>query len=168
MSDIEGWKSMLGGLLLWEDGPDLHRHLSHGVPRSLPVHPHHTIICAVLGHVPAVKATPVVSAIRIGCMASVIPPAAAIFFWALLSWICSYPERRRVWVMIHTSTIVNSDLPGVPTRKYRTQLCGGLSPSSPVCKAQVQQSSSLPSTMQRKQLGLSGLIVKGPSTFILQ
>lgn len=144
MSDIEEWKSMLAGLLLWEEGPDLHRYPPHWVPRSLPVHPHHTVVCAMLGHVPAVKATPVVSAIWIGCMASVIPPATTVFFGTLLSWISSDPERRWVSVMIHTSTAINSDLWGGPTWKCCAQLCVELFPLSPVWKAQIQQSSHCP------------------------
>lgn len=88
---------MCGGLVLWEVGPDLHGHLLHRVPGPLPVHPHHSIVCAVLCHVPGIRATPVVSAIWIGRMTSIIPPSTTILFRTLLSGICSLPERKFVW-----------------------------------------------------------------------
>lgn len=85
---------MFGGLLPWEEGSDLHRHLLHWIPGPLPIHPYHSIICAMFRHVPAVMSTPVVSAIWIGCMTSIIPPSTTIFFRTLFSGICSYPERK--------------------------------------------------------------------------
>lgn len=85
---------MFWGLLPWEEGSDLHRHLLHWIPGPLPIHPYHSIICAMFRHVPAVMSTPVVSAIWIGCMTSIIPPSTTIFFRTLFSGICSYPERK--------------------------------------------------------------------------
>ena len=108
---------------------------------------------------------PEVRTIWIGCMASVIPPATTIFFGALFSWIRSYPERRWVWVMIHTSATINSVRWRVPAWKYCTPLCVDLFPWNPVCKAQIQPSSSLPHSMKGKQLGLSDLIMKGLNSF---
>lgn len=91
---MEEEESMFGRLLLWEEGPDLHRHLLHRVPGPLPVHPHHSVIRAMLCHVPAVRSAPVVPAIRIGCMTPVIPPSTTILFRTLLSGICRFPEKK--------------------------------------------------------------------------
>lgn len=49
-----------------KDRTDLHTDGLEGVPASLPVHPNHAIICAVLRHVLGVRSPDVVSAIGIG------------------------------------------------------------------------------------------------------
>lgn len=46
--------------------PDLHANSLERVPAALPVHPHHTIICAMLGHLSCVGSSNVVPPIGIG------------------------------------------------------------------------------------------------------
>ena len=79
--------------LLLEERSDLHAHRLQRVPGSLPVHPHHAIICAVLGHVLGVGSSPVVSAVGIGRVTAMVPPAAAVFFGALFHGVTRDPEH---------------------------------------------------------------------------
>lgn len=67
-----------------KEGPDLHADGLERVPRALPVHPDDAVVCSVLGHAFRVLSTPVVSPVRIGRVAGVVPPSATIFSRTLL------------------------------------------------------------------------------------
>lgn len=71
--------------------PDLHADGLEGIPAALPVHPHHTVICAVLGHLSCVGSAHVVSTIGIGRVAAVVPPATSVLLGALFGWITGGP-----------------------------------------------------------------------------
>ena len=144
-----------GVLLLREVRPDLHGHLLHWVPGALPVHPHHSIIRAVLGHVPAVRPTPVVSAVGIGCVTPVIPPSATVFFRTLLSGICSFPERKCVWSYYNCSA-----LKLILCEAHRGVLGARLLPSDSICKVTTMHQ-GLPVSYSKKgrQLGPCGKFI---------
>lgn len=74
-----------------KERPDLHADGLEWVPAALPVHPHHAIICAMLGHASGVRPTYVVSTIGIGWVAAVVPPAASIFSGTLFGRISRVP-----------------------------------------------------------------------------
>lgn len=74
-----------------EVGPDLHAHGLERVPASLPVHPHHAVVGAVLRHVARVGSAHVVPAVGIGRVAAVVPPAAAILSGALFAGVARVP-----------------------------------------------------------------------------
>lgn len=86
-----------------EERPYLHADGLERVPASFPVHPHHTIICAVLSHVPGVLSPNVVSAIGIGWVAAVVPPPTSILSCTLFGRISRIPglNSRKI---ISTST----------------------------------------------------------------
>lgn len=80
-------------LFLSKEGSDLHADGFEWVPRAFPVHPHNAIICSVFGHIFRVSSAPVVSAVGIGRMAGVVPPATPIFSWTLLRRVTGYPVK---------------------------------------------------------------------------
>lgn len=71
--------------------PDLHADGLEGIPAALPVHPHHAVVCAVLGHLSGVGSAHVVSTIGIGRVAAVVPPATSVLLGALFGWIARDP-----------------------------------------------------------------------------
>lgn len=85
-----------------EERPDLHADGLEWVPASFPVHPHHTIICAVLSHVPGVRSPNVVSAIGIGWVAAVVPPPTSVLSGTLFGRISRIPGLNKK--KISTST----------------------------------------------------------------
>ena len=76
-----------------EEWSDLHTDGFQGIPRSLPVHPHHAVVCAVLGHVFGVLPAPVVPAVGVGGVTAVVPPASAVLPGALFGWVSGEPEE---------------------------------------------------------------------------
>lgn len=78
-----------------EERPDLHADGLEWVPASFPVHPHHTIICAVLSHVPGVRSPNVVSAIGISWVAAVVPPPTSVLSGTLFGRISRIPVLNK-------------------------------------------------------------------------
>lgn len=83
-----------------KERPNLHADGFKRVPASLPVHPHHTIVCAVLSHVLRVLSPDVVSAIGIRWVAAVVPPTTSVLsgtlFWRVSrvpGW--NYPKKTK-------------------------------------------------------------------------
>lgn len=62
---------------------DLHADGLERIPAPPPVHPHHAVVCAVLGHLLRVGSANVVPAVGIGRVAAVVPPAASVLLGAL-------------------------------------------------------------------------------------
>lgn len=74
-----------------KDRLDLHADGLERVPAALPVHPHHTVVCAVLRHLLRVGAAYVVSAVGIGRVAAVVPPTASVLPGTLFGGITGVP-----------------------------------------------------------------------------
>lgn len=82
-----------------EERPDLHADGLERIPAPLPVHPHHAVVRAVLGHLLRVGSAHVVAAVGIGRVAAVVPPAASVLPGALFGGIPGGPgsaKRRKV------------------------------------------------------------------------
>lgn len=74
---------------------DLHADGLQWIPAALPVHPHHTVICAVLCHFWRIGSAYIVSPIWIGWVAAVVPPATSVLPGALLGGIARRPGSSR-------------------------------------------------------------------------
>ena len=74
---------------------NLHAHGFQGVPAALPVHPHHAVVCAVLGHSARVSPADIIPAVRIGRVAAVVPPTAPVLLRALLTAVARKPRGEQ-------------------------------------------------------------------------
>ena len=74
---------------------DLHADGLERIPAALPVHPHHAVVRAVLGHELGVGAADVVAAVGIGRVAAVVPPAASVLPGALFGGISGGPGSEK-------------------------------------------------------------------------
>lgn len=79
-----------------EEGADLHADGLERVPAALPVHPHHAVVRAVLGHLLGVGSAHVVAAVGIGRVAAVVPPASSVLPGTLLGVVPGGPGDRRL------------------------------------------------------------------------
>lgn len=78
-----------------KERPDLHADGLDRIPAPLPVHPHHAVVCAVLGHLPRVGSAHVVTAVGIGRVAAVVPPTTSILPGALFGGIAGDPRSEK-------------------------------------------------------------------------
>ena len=82
-------------LLGRKERSDFHAHGLQGVPAALPIHPHHAVVCAVLGHSARGSPAHIVPAVRIGRVAAVVPPTASVLLRALLTAVARSPRGEQ-------------------------------------------------------------------------
>ena len=86
---------VLDPLFALKERSDLHAHGLQGEPAALPVHPHHAVVCAMLGHSAGISPAHVVPAVRIGRVAAVVPPTASVLHRALLTAVTRDPRGEQ-------------------------------------------------------------------------